>query len=256
MSDSMISPVSDAVKTIPQEQFTLSSATQIAIWLVDGERYLKEAGTSWASLEKQMPYLERRIYTPNRREHREWFSEQTRLLGKALDQLPDGTKVLLLDSDTYVCEPVPELFEMLDRFDLCAAHAPGHRTAPATAHIPDSFPEPQIGVLAMKNTAAVREVWSAAYALQEQGIETDQAALRQALWFNSLRFAVLPNEYNFRFQFGGQLRDRVKLLHGHAGSAEEYERLRTAINVGYREGYQLPPRIWTPNGNLLCSSTT
>lgn len=185
--------------------------------------------------------------------HPEWFSEQTRLLVKALDVLPDGAKVLLLDSDTYMCEPAPELFDMLDRFDLCFAHAPGHRTAAAQAHIPNAFPEPQIGVLAIKNTVAVREMWRATYALQAEGIETDQAALRQALWFNSgLRFAVLPCEYNFRFQFGGQLRDRVKILHGHA-SAEEYPRIANAINVGWRDGYQVPPRIWTPNANLICS---
>jgi hypothetical protein len=71
--------------------------------------------------------------------------------------------------------------------------------------------------------------------------------LRESLWTNQLvRYVTLPCEYNFRFQFGGQIRDRVKILHGHAQNTETYEAIANSINKGYVKGYQIAPRLWKP----------
>lgn len=221
-------------------------------WLVSGGKYVDEAIRSAQSVAKHMPQLQQAIYQPNQREHKEWFIESTRLLIQVLERLPDGAKCLWLDSDTFMLEPVPELFEMLDRFDMVLAHAPGHVTAKTVRPIPACFPESQIGVIVMNNTPEVQAVWRHTYRLQIDGVVTDQAALREAVWQNKdVRFSVMPCEYDFRFQFGGQVRDRVKIIHGHAESAEIYEAIGRAVNTGYQEGCQVPPRLWHPKHGLI-----
>lgn len=228
-----------------------TNAAQV-FWIVDGDKYVAEAARSAASVAKHMPQLQQAIYQPKQREHKEWFLESTRLLLQVLESLPDGVKCLWLDSDTFMLEPVPELFEMLDRFDMVLAHAPGHVTAKTVRPIPACFPESQIGVIVMNNTPEVQAVWRHTYRLQIDGVVTDQAALREAVWQNKdVRFSVMPCEYDFRFQFGGQVRDRVKIIHGHAESAEIYEAIGRAVNTGYQEGCQVPPRLWHPKHGLI-----
>lgn len=215
------------------------------VWTVAGDEYKAEAERSANSVAEHMPQLEQIIGVPETRAHEDWFLESTYLLRAALGDMPEGERVLWLDSDTYMLESVPELFEMLDKYDLVFSHAPGHRTAATLARVPDSFPEPQIGVIAMRNTKAMRAFWEDVYQRQTMGIATDQAAMREALWENdSIRYAVIPCEYDFRFQFGGQIRDRVKILHGHAPNVETYEAIGRSVNAGYLAGYQLPPRLW------------
>lgn len=221
------------------------------IWIVYGERYYQEAQRSAASVQKHMPDVTTHIFLVGERKHSEWYYDQIRTLCEVLEQLPDGAKVLWLDSDTYLCEPVDDLFEMLERFDMVLAHAPGHYTAPTVAKIPEAFPEFNIGVIAMRNDEDVRATWGLVYENQCNHAEVygdnDQAALREVLYYNTEWFdvAVMPCEYNFRFQFGGQVRDRVKILHGHAPDAETYEALAASINAGYQAGYQIAPRLWT-----------
>src|SRR6185436_9904151 len=115
--------------------------------------------------------------------HSEWFIESTRLLCELLEEIPVDTHVLRLDCDTYMVEPVPELFEMLDRFDMVAAQAPGIAMAPTVKPVPRAFPELNMGMIAMRNNRRVRQLWEAVYARQRAGVATygnnEQAALRE-----------------------------------------------------------------------------
>jgi len=54
---------------------------------------------------------------------------------------------LFLDADTYVVRPIPELFQLLDRFDIAAKHN-SRRRAAFLEDVPDSFPEYNTGVVA------------------------------------------------------------------------------------------------------------
>lgn len=217
-----------------------TNAAQV-FWLVDGAQYEKEAQISAASVTKHMPELQQAIYQPSKREHAEWFIESTRLLVKVLEGLPEGTKCLWLDSDTYVLQPVPELFEMLDRFDMVLAHAPGHTTAPTNNPIPAAFPEFNIGVIAMRNNGRTRGLWKEVYSRQslfkDLYGDNDQAALRETLWREDydvdMRYAVMPWEYNCRFSIGTFLREPVKILHGRAASAEDYEHIANRLNEAF-----------------------
>lgn len=232
-----------------------------AIWIVDGEKYLAEAKRSAEQVNRVMPELstfvvDAKSFGP--REHSEWYIDANRYLHLVLNALPEGEKVLFLDSDTYMAFPVPELFNMLDRFDLALAQAPGHHTAPTVEPLPDAFPEFNIGVVAMRNNPQVRDLWQEVYRQQVAHSEVygnnDQSALREVLWnlpvvedrmeiHPPLRYAVLPNEYNCRFNFGCQVRDLVRILHGHAAN---YDEIVDSLNAGYRVGNELPPRLWHP----------
>lgn len=134
-----------------------------------------------------------------------------------LEQTPFDETVFL-DTDTYLCAPVSELFDLLARCDIAMAHAPMRHTA--AVPVPASFPECNSGVIVYRRNERTKNLfaaWQVAYAKQlaSTGQPDDQPALREALWQSEAQLAVLPPEYNFRFvlpAFAG--RGPVKILHG------------------------------------------
>jgi len=127
-------------------------------------------------------------------------------------------ETVFLDTDTYLCQAVPELFELLERCDIAMAHAPMRVTG--SVPVPASFPECNSGVIVYRRNEKMKQLfesWRRAYARQlaATGQPDDQPALREALWRSEARLAVFPPEYNFRFvlpAFAG--RGTVKILHG------------------------------------------
>ncbi|MCB1371312.1 MAG: hypothetical protein KDJ83_10515 [Rhodobacteraceae bacterium] len=112
-------------------------------------------------------------------------------------------ETLYLDTDTRVFADLSDLFRLLERFDLAAAHrdrAVVRRKMPRwRKDVPASFPEHNGGVLLYRGTPAVRAFladWRAAYA--EAGLTADQRTFRELLWDSDLRIAVLPQRYNRR----------------------------------------------------------
>lgn len=112
-------------------------------------------------------------------------------------------ETLFLDSDTRVCAPLGDLFDVLERFDFAIAQRARVRAGRKSVHwrfdVPAAFPEHNSGVLLYRPSAEVVgffEAWRAAYA--EAGFKVDQITLRELLWSRGLRFAVLPQRYNCR----------------------------------------------------------
>ncbi len=112
-------------------------------------------------------------------------------------------ETLYLDTDTRVFADLADLFRLLERFDLAAAHrdrAVVRRKQPRwRTDVPASFPEHNGGVLLYRSTPKVRAFladWRAAYA--EAGLTADQRTFRELLWDSDLRIAVLPKRYNRR----------------------------------------------------------
>jgi len=150
-------------------------------------------------------------------------------------------QTVFLDTDTYLCEPVTELFELLQRCDIAMAHAPMRVTGKVP--VPASFPECNSGVIAYNMNERTRSLfanWERFYAdqLASTGQPDDQPALRRALWESEAKLVILPPEYNFRFalpSFAG--RGKVKILHGrHA----DMPKLAARLN---RSG---SPRVFLP----------
>jgi hypothetical protein len=148
---------------------------------------------------------------------------------------------VFLDTDTWLCEPVPEMFSILDRHDVAMAHAPMRYTAPS--EVPASYPECNSGVIAYHlndRTRSLFALWEKLYQerLASTGVIDDQPSLRDALWLSDASFATLPPEYNFRFimpTFAG--RGSVKILHGRH---PDYEALSASLN---KSG---SPRVFLP----------
>jgi len=134
-------------------------------------------------------------------------------------------KNLFVDTDVKFLEPVYDIISLLERFEFAFCHAPW-RICPGRNNIlddvPESFPEPNSGVLAYRADEMVLQMikeWKKIYTrkLNSSKIPTnDQSSLRQALWNSSLNTTVLPSEYNIRTPFplfaGGN--SKVKILHG------------------------------------------
>lgn len=135
-------------------------------------------------------------------------------------------RTLFLDADTYVLEPVPELFAILDHFDCAATHeeyvdTDWHHRYPRP-DIPPSFPEFNTGVMALRRSDRmdrVLEQWGSLYRqfLQEKpGQATnDQPFFRVATYYGDIRIATLTREYNCKFRGQGYLNKRLKIAHGH-----------------------------------------
>ncbi|MGR3511091.1 MAG: putative nucleotide-diphospho-sugar transferase [Sulfitobacter sp.] len=113
-------------------------------------------------------------------------------------------KTLFLDADIRVLEDVGELFNLLERFDMAMAHAHARNRdatrAVWTKALPDSFPQLNTGVVAVRRNAktqALLQDWSDSY--KTAGFRKDQVTLRELLWASDLRLATLPPEYNIRY---------------------------------------------------------
>ncbi len=111
-------------------------------------------------------------------------------------------RTLYLDSDVRVVADLTDIFELLDRFDLAAAHDPMRNSSKAVVSwrqpLPNAFPQFNAGVLAYRRSPAVMRLldeWDAG--VRELATGKDQPVLRELLWTrDDLRVAVLPPEYN------------------------------------------------------------
>ncbi len=126
-------------------------------------------------------------------------------------------RLLYLGSDTYALDGrVTELFSLLDRFDMAAAHAP-HRVNTAEGrshvpHVPTAFPEFNCDVLAIRNrdeVASLLEKWERLYLTNVFGHAHDQGAFRYLAYTSDICIATLPPEFNYR---GTRLRRDVVVL--------------------------------------------
>jgi hypothetical protein len=129
-------------------------------------------------------------------------------------------RTLFLDTDTRVVADVSGLFGLLDRFDMCMAHAHrrSHSKSSATAASsstsssgvdggvshsspPPEFPQLNSGVFLFRRSAGVvafLKRWQEAF--HAAALPKDQVTLRELLWTTDLRVYVLPPEYNVRYQ--------------------------------------------------------
>lgn len=212
-------------------------------WIVTRE-YFEEAARSAISALEHNPGIDRFVISPDTdrgvpvifnlyitvppQRGPFWYVDSTRYFSAALKAMTeDYSHLIYLDSDTKVLHPFKDLWMLLTKFDLAGSHAPGRRTRPTFSYVPPSFPELNIGVLAMQNTDRLRKTfrdWLSHY--EEYAIfygNNDQAPLREILWHNKrkLPFYIFPPEYNFRFGFGGWVRNQVHVLHGRSPNLDK-----------------------------------
>src|SRR5579863_9013179 len=212
-------------------------------------RYVGLVLTSAASLRKAMPDLPITVFSQFPVESglfervirveasQDGFYDKSKLI-----QNSPYDRTLFIDADTFVLDPLPELFTLLDHFDCAATHeeyldTDWHKryTRP---DIPPSFPEFNTGILMLKRSDRVLrllEEWGALYLkyLDEKPGQpiNDQPFFRAAAYFGDVRIATLTREYNCKFRGQGYLNGRVKILHGHVDFKMGSDFLEKAASV-------------------------
>lgn len=139
---------------------------------------------------------------------------------------------LYLDADTWVVEPVPELFDVLQRFHMAMSLDDYREVYPVDC--PVAFPEFNGGVIAYRLEPPVLkffEDWATRFRKHhkerdgvshpEVGFFHSQPSMREALYHSVLRICPLPREYNWRGT--GYVHHKVKIVHKRPNPEEEAE---------------------------------
>lgn len=198
------------------------------MYVATGKRFLREAAESRRSWEKWMPGYPVVVFTDEEKIARDLGFERVVVLDEVCHSFADKVGVLerspfertiFLDTDTRICGPLDELFQILDRWEVAAVAAPLRETWPQP-DLPRAFPEVNSGVLVWRKGTETDRLWAEwgrlyAEHVARTGQTDDQPSLRRALYETGVRLWSLPPEYNFRTVLPGFAgRGAVKILHG------------------------------------------
>jgi hypothetical protein len=149
-------------------------------------------------------------------------------------------RTIFLDTDTYLCEAIDDLFILLDRFDIGLVHDSGFIPI-QLAEIPDSFPQFNSGVICFRQSPNLHNIFTdwiqrfnamtTAYATdprRSKGHIVDEVTLRAALYHGNVRIAPLTSQYNCRFIDGGCIAGTAKILHAH--SSHDFAMVEQVLN--------------------------
>jgi hypothetical protein len=154
-------------------------------------------------------------------------------------------EVIYLDADCDVVTTITELYDLLDAYDLAAAHAPGYRGRQDPS-VPASFYEMNCGVLVFRLNDRIRDVLRAWQSCYREWLEKplfpgcvpfDQPSFRHTVWGTKTPVYILGPEYNWRPWMNSFLCDEVKIIHTYS---DAYDKLATLANS------QSGPRIFPP----------
>lgn len=232
-----------------------NTINRAAFWVLSGSRFVAEATQSAASVARHMPDLARILFVADgrpadlapfthvhdlpARQDDLWYVDCSRYVAYAVEQLRKYDQLLYLDADTYACRPFPELFRLLEKFDIAAAHNPGCEPTGSVYNLPHSFPEPNIGVIPFRNTGKLLNFWRDvaerhAHHRDVYG-NNDQGPFRDALWDNvfGIQLVTFPHEFNCRITVGAAVSEPVRILHAHLADPEAVAELANS-RVGVR----------------------
>jgi hypothetical protein len=205
------------------------------IYVATGIKYVEEAVRSAQSFKAAMPEISIWLWSDLDPKRQDLFDKVVHIKNPArsfedkIRPLLESPfhKTIFLDTDTYVCGSLDDVYQILDRFDFAAAHPVLRVTR--VQDLPDAFPEVNSGVMAFRSSDALQEVfkkWLQLYAkhVEVTGQLDDQPPLRVALYESNLRIAILPPEYNLRTILPGAIgRGRVKVIHGRQRNMKSVE---------------------------------
>ncbi|MBL8791944.1 MAG: hypothetical protein JNM45_15745 [Rhizobiales bacterium] len=204
-------------------------------------KWMEETVRSAFSFARLMPELAREFYAPEEllREFPLPEGTFTKIVSLKSTQvkhrprfesflLTELDSALFLDGDTKLIRPIPEVFDLLEHFDLGLTIAPQlHGRASMSNEVMSVLPKvsyalPEYNggfILAKVNEpfrAFIRQWLELFEKCIKVGLTMDQASLRVAAALSGLRIAVLPNNYNFRAIVKQVVVGEVRLLHAHA----------------------------------------
>jgi hypothetical protein len=182
------------------------------IYIAFGERYVGEAIFSAESLKQQsdLPitlFTDLGVSSPFIDSVVKINPEHKRAKVDFIGESP-YERTLYLDSDTKIVRDISDVFGILDKFDVAAAHDHSRKTSrwsskvPAYAAIPYAFPEYNGGVLLFRRSEAAQAflaLWRTRFHENKHLTNgQDQATLRISLWESDVKLHTLPPEFNVR----------------------------------------------------------
>ncbi len=217
------------------------------IYVAAGSKHLREAEISAQSLHRHMPDMHITLFSTENKVS-DVFDEVIPFESCGVG-LRDRTlclqrspyeRTMFLDSDTYVCDDVSELFDLLDRFDIVSTHEPNRRSV-SHEGVPASFPQFNLGLFLFRKSEVMDALfvdWLRRYdaeVIPPGQRHLTQPTFRIAVYHSPVSIGLVTPEYNCRFYDSGYLEGPVKILHGHA-SAEYLEQATAALNryIGQR----------------------
>jgi rhodanese-related sulfurtransferase len=210
------------------------------LYIARGERYVEAAVESARSVRRFTPGIPIAIATdgpaPAEFDHAIPIDEPDGYRAKIVGMIASPfERTLMLDVDTYAAADPSEALQVLDYFDVAAAHAPNRVVLPLD-DVPDSFPELNTGVVAYRRTERVDRLfqdWLDEYdrLAPLKPSSKDQPSFRRAVYdARDVRLAVLPPEFNLRFWMAGYYNQHVRILHGWA-DRDTFEKVAALLNA-------------------------
>jgi len=197
------------------------------LYIASGSRYIEQAKKSAKSLKRHNPSLSTTLYTDENIE----ISTFDQIIPLEKQIVRPGDSILskkhfpyeynlYLDTDTYVCGNICDIYDILSVSDIAVAHN-NTRTQwtkeiykENDVDLPSAFTEYNSGVIAYKDCMNVRKTfdeWNAKYRTLE--CDYNQPALRLALYSNDIDISTLPPEYNFMNHRVGYACGKIKIIH-------------------------------------------
>ena len=238
----------------------------VVFWISSGEkRFTEEARSCSIELHGIMPELERVLFTTDEtssdgfdrvamlppRIGEYWYLDRIRYHNMAFDLLEEYDACLYFDSDVNFISPFPELFRMMERFDIVAPVGSRRVTGGTFKELPPCFPEYELGVILFKRNARVkamfREWEHLHWAHPEIYGNNDQRSFREAVWNSpDLKIERIPTEYALRWPFGVYMSLEVKILHGREPDRRLWAETAGVEDVKKIVNAHLDMRIWSP----------
>lgn len=204
--------------------------SQGIIYTAIGSKYVQEAQISARSVKKFLPKVKIIIFTDSPPLDKGVFDQIIKIdnlhpkphINKLISMMNSPFQdTLFLDTDTFICGDISELFDLLNHFDIAMTHDRRYYDDfPKDTGIPDAFREFNQGVIIFRKSIKLQKIfeeslkWTEIHFTQVGEYKGDQPPLRIALYLSDIRIATLTHEFNCRYHSFGYLNGEVKILHG------------------------------------------
>jgi hypothetical protein len=139
---------------------------------------------------------------------------------KCLEESPYD-RTLHIDADTYIMDEISEVFDILDRFDLAIPISTWYMKQ-NNPNLPLCFPEPAGGFFTWLNNDKMKSFFKlVGDRCREWNTHNDEGVIREVLYNSTIRFAVIPNEYNCLVRHPNYLYGNIKVAHGRLDTLKE-----------------------------------
>lgn len=240
-----------------------------AIYIAIGKSFFQEACISVESLKTFHPELPVTLFTDQVHRSHPGFEQIVPI--RKNDCAPHRAKLvympkspyrdtLFLDTDTFICGDIAQLFQLLDSFDLAASIDRGYTDAfPPDTKVPDAFCELNNGVAAYRKSEQLISIFEKSLQRYDKSKRAgsphkhEQVSLRIELYESALRIAPLTQEYNCRYPNWGYLSGSVKILHGRP-AFEDFKKA-TLQRIAQRLNKTTLPRVFVAGSVIALAKT-